>query len=124
MWDTAAEVAAVATEAVLATPHEEPVALNLNVPNCPVDQLNGWRHAEVGTLPPRAIADARLVPKIGHHGAYSVELEWGDPIDLPAHTDGGTVERDYVSVTNLSRFRHEDRPDMGSLDSALDRLFA
>lgn len=77
----------------------------------------------VGTLPPRAIAEVRLVPKIGHDRAYCVELEWGDPIELPAETDGGTVERDYVSVTNLSRFQHDDRPDLRSLDTALDRLF-
>lgn len=123
-WETAAEVAAVAAEAMLASPSDEPAAVNLNVPNCPVDQIKGWRHTEVGTIPPRAVADARLVPKIGHDRAFVVEMDWSDPIELPAETDGGTVERDYVSVSYLSRFSHVDRPDLAGVDAALDGMFA
>ncbi|MGK2928237.1 MAG: 5'/3'-nucleotidase SurE [Acidimicrobiales bacterium] len=123
-WETAAEVGAAVAGAVLADFESdlEPAAINVNVPNCALDEIQGWRHAEVGTLPPRAVADAKLVPKLGHDRAYIVEMEWGDPIELPAETDGGTVERDLVSVTHLSRFARVDRPDFATVDMALDRL--
>lgn len=122
-WETAAEVAAVAAEALLSDLPPEPVALNLNVPNTALADIVGWRHAEVGTVPPRSVSSATLTPKAGHEDAYYVEMEWGDPVVLPEGTDGGTVERDHVAVTNLSRFAHDVRADLGHVDVALDGLF-
>lgn len=123
-WDTAAEVAAVATQALLADPPDEAAAVNLNVPNCAVDEIDGWRHGEVGTIPPRSVAEAALVPRAGHERSYSVEMTWSDPVELPPETDGGTVERNLVSVTHISRFVHDDRPDLAGIDTALDDLLA
>ena len=121
-WDTAAEVAAVAAEGLLADLPEVPAVINLNVPNCEVDEIAGWRHAQVGTIPPRSVADVRLVPTEGHEHAFHVEMEWGDPVELPAETDGGAVERNQVAVTYLSAFAHDDRDDLGAVVSGLDRL--
>ncbi len=121
-WETAAEVAAVTAEAVLAAAAETPAAVNLNVPNCAVDEIAGWRHAEVGTIPPRAMAEATMVPKAGHEDAFTVEMTYGDPVALPPETDGGTVEANVVSVTHLSAFVRQDRPDLALVDEALDRL--
>lgn len=123
-WETAAEVGAVVAEAVIAAVDagEDPAAVNVNVPNCGIEEIAGWRHAEVGTLPPRAVADAKLVPKHGHARAFHVEMEWGDLIELPAETDGGTIERNFVSVTHLSRFVRIERPDLTGVDTALDQL--
>ena len=121
-WESAAEVAAVAAGALLADPPARPAVVNLNVPNCPVEEIDGWRHAQVGTKPPRAMSDATLVPKPGHEGAFHVEMEWGDPIELPAETDGGTVERRQVAVTYISEFVHEPRDDLDGIVKALDGL--
>ena len=121
-WETAAEVAAVAAEALLAEPPDRPVALNLNVPNCAVDEIDGWRHAQVGTIPPRSVATAALVPKAGHERAYTVEMSWGDPVVLPEETDGGTVERNHVAVTHISAFVHDERDDLAAVSVALDGL--
>jgi 5'-nucleotidase len=121
-WDTAAEVAAAATEALLADLPDDAPAININVPNCAVEEIDGWRHAEVGTLPPRSIAEAKLVPKLGHERAFYVEMAWGDAVELPEETDGGTVERNIVAVSNLSRFVHEERTDLARVGSALDGL--
>lgn len=118
-WDTAATVAAEAARGLLASPPARPVVVNLNVPNCPHAEIDGWRHAEVGTVPPRSVARATLVPKEGHRGAHHVEMEWGDARDLPSRTDGGTVEENVVAVSYLSRFEHEPTPELESMEKAL-----
>ncbi len=42
-WETAAEVASAFVSGLAASLPEEAVVVNLNVPNCPVDEINGWR---------------------------------------------------------------------------------
>ena len=49
----------------------------------PSTQLAGWRRTEVALLPPRTLASAELTPKLGHDDAYDVQMDWGDPIELP-----------------------------------------
>ena len=122
-WDTAAEVAAVVAGAFIEAPKGDwPAVINLNVPDRDVDAIAGWTYASVGTSPPRSVASASLVPKIGHERAFTVEMAWGDPVELPPETDGGAVERNLVAVTYLSRFVHEDRPELDGIGVALDEL--
>jgi 5'-nucleotidase len=121
-WEVAAEVAAVVVEALVADLPQEPVVVNINVPNIERDQIRGWRYTHVGVLPPRAIASARLVPISGHDQTYSVKMEWGGEITLPPDTDGGAVERDEVSISYLSRMVAEERTDLGAAEHALARL--
>ena len=68
------------------------------------------------------MAKADLVPIVGHDGAFRVAMEWGDPLDLPADTDGGAVEDGYVSVTYLSRLHEIDRPDLDRGRAVTDEL--
>ena len=121
-WDTAAEIAATTARSLLAAAPEEPVVVNLNVPNCERAALKGWRFAEVGTIPPRTISSATLVRREGHEGAFHVEMEWGDTRDLPSETDGGTVEDGYVAVSYLTRFAHQPNPDLADIETALTDL--
>ncbi len=121
-WDDAAAVADHFVEAFVAAAPTDPVVVNLNVPNLPVAEMRGWRHTEVGQMPPRAMASAVLEPIPGHDGAFNVTMEWGGELDLPEGSDGGTVERDMVSITYLSRIVAEPRPDLADLDTALDDL--
>jgi 5'-nucleotidase len=111
-WDTAADVAAEVTRGVLADLPMDPVVININVPNCPLDKVAGWRRSSVALLPPRALASAELVPKTGHDGTYAVQMTWGDPIELPADTDSGAVEAGYITVTALSRLADEPAIDL------------
>jgi 5'-nucleotidase len=120
-WDSAAAVADVVLGGLLANPPESPYVLNVNVPNLPVEAIAGWRYAEVGTVPPRTMAIARLEPKPGHEGSYRVNMEWGDAVVLPPETDGGTVEGGYVSLSWLSRIVHVEGEASG-VDKALDVL--
>ncbi len=119
-WETGAEVAARVAARLLATlPHAEPVCVNVNVPDVDLADLGGWTWAEVGSVPPRAVAGARLEPKPGHEGTFEVHMDWGDLVELPPETDGGAVEAGRVAVTVLSRFSHDPRPELG-LDEVLD----
>ena len=121
-WESAASVAAAFVQGLVAAMPSEPVVVNLNVPNCPVDEINGWRLAEVGNEPPRRMSTATLVPIEGHDGGYRVNMTWGDALTLPADTDGGLVEAGYVAVTYLSRIVAEPRIDMAMPEGLLTEL--
>lgn len=126
-WDTAVAVARAFVEGFIAQPPTEPVVVNLNVPNVDLDEIEGWSHAEIGLLPPRSMAQARLVPRRCPDGTdstdeFDIAVEWGEPTDLPAHTDGGVIERNRVSITYVSKYQSEDRDDLAVAEFALDRL--
>ncbi len=121
-WDSAATVGVTVVEALLADLPLRPVVVNVNVPDLPLEQISGWRHAEVGQVPPRAVARASLEPIPGHTEAYEVRMEWGEKLELDPTTDGGAVEAGMVAVSYLSRMVHEDRPDLKAPQTALDDL--
>ena len=121
-WETAAAVASAVVGGLIASPPAEPVVVNLNVPNRDLRDLRGWRLTEVGRQPPRAMANAWLEPISGHDGAFNVRMSWGDEVSLPEGTDGGTVERDEVAVSYLSRMVAEARDDLAAAEEALDAL--
>ncbi len=103
-WETAAGVAVEVAGAMLADPPPgDTGVLNLNVPNLAPDELRGWRWAEIGQTPPRAMSKAVLEPKLGHDGAYKITTSWGDESSQPAETDTGTIQDDLISVSWLSR---------------------
>ena len=104
LWDAAAEVAAAVVRGWIANRTDEPVVINVNVPNTPLDQIKGWRRTSVGMQVPRAVVNANLVPKEGQENSFTVDMSYGDPVPLPEHTDGGAVESGYVAVTYVSRY--------------------
>ncbi len=117
-WETAAEVASAFVGGLIANMPTEPVVVNLNVPNCATSDIKGWRHARVGTEPPRKMAKAVLEPKLGHDETYHVRMTWGDALELPADTDGGLVERDFIAVSYLTRLEAEIRDDMAAVEAS------
>jgi 5'-nucleotidase len=127
-WHTAAAVASRMVASLVAEPPTAPVVLNVNVPNLELDEIQGWRRATVGTVPPRAMSSARMEPKEGHDGTFNVHMTWGDPVELPIETDGGAVEAGEVAVTYLSRLEGlvgldgEDSAGATAAERALDAL--
>ena len=121
-WDTAAEVARSVVRGWIANRTEEPVVINVNVPNTEVHEIAGWRRTSVGMQVPRAVVTANLVPKEGHADSYTIDLAYGDPVALPHHTDGGAVENGEVSVTYIGRL--DDVPHHGTdeIHGELDSL--
>ena len=123
-WDTAAEVAATVAETLLHDLPTDPVVVNLNVPNAKRADLAGWRFSEVGTIPPRTVAQAQLVRREGYDDRFHVEMSWGDTVELPPETDGGAVEEGFVAVSFLSRFQHVGELGLDAVAPALDRWLA
>lgn len=120
-WETAGRVAALAARALRDAPPPEPIALNLNVPNRPFVELEGWQSTRPGGPPPRSVARARLVERPGHEDSYRVEASWSDARELPEGTDGGAVLRGFVSSTVLGTLgRADDEPP--AVAAALDRI--
>ncbi len=120
-WHVAAEVASHYVGGLVANMPSEPVVVNLNVPNTELHEIQGWAIGEVGRLPPRAMSSVALVPT-EDPDRFGLDIQWGDLIDLPDHTDGGLIENDRVSVTYLSRLDGEPRDDMAKAEAALDGL--
>ena len=121
-WQSAADVASAVVGELVAVPPAEPTVVNINVPNLALDEISGWRHAEIAATPPRAITAARLEPIQGTENCYAVRMEYGDPIIAPSASDSGAIERDEVSITYLSRLHPEPRDDLGGVDTALGAL--
>jgi 5'-nucleotidase len=121
-WHTAAAVADAFVEGLVADLPTEPVVVNINVPNCELDEVEGWRHTAVGTDPPRRLSSAVLEQLPGHEDAYLVRMAWGEPVVLPVDTDGGTVERNTVSITYLSRITATQRSDLEVAETSLSEL--
>jgi 5'-nucleotidase len=122
-WEAAADVAATFVEGFVSNMPAKPVVVNINVPNKDVDDMKGWRLGRIGHEPPRRMSTATLEPKTGHDGSYYVRMQWGEAVELPADTDGGLVENDYVSVSYLSAIAHDDRIDTEAAETALTALF-
>jgi 5'-nucleotidase len=119
-WDAAAEVGARVAGALLADLPADPVVVNVNVPNLPLDAVQGWRRTEVALLPPRTLASAELIRMAGHEGAFEVQMRWGDPLELPVDTDSGAVEAGCIAVTALSRILDDPAVDLTAVGAALD----
>lgn len=123
-WESAAVAARVVVQALVDDLPVEPVVVNINVPDVPVEDFGTWQFAQVGQRPPRSVANAKLHPIPGHEDAFTVEMTWGDAEVLGPDTDGGIIERNDVAVTYLTRLDHEDRDDLGSVVKALDAFLA
>ncbi len=123
-WEAAAAVAKSVVQAMVDDLPSEPVVVNINVPDLPIEEFKGWRHANVGLRPPRTVATAELAPITGKTEAYRVTMTWGEKLDLEEGTDGRLVEDGYVAISYLTRLEHHDRPDMAHADAALDGLIS
>ncbi len=123
-WDSAAMVAKVVAQSLLDDMPVDPVVVNINVPDLPIEEFGTWQYAEVGMAPPRSMSNATLKPIPGHEDAFTVEMGWGDTVQLAPETDGGIVERNDVAITYLTRLAHYDRPDLGTVAKALNQLLS
>ncbi len=121
-WQTAAEVCRVVVQALVDDMPAEPVVVNINVPNLPLDEISGWSHGVVGDEPPRSMAGAALEPVPGHEDAFHVKMAWGGVRVLAPETDGGILERGEVAISYLSRLAHEGRDDLAATTTALHDL--
>jgi 5'-nucleotidase len=122
LWDSAATVASSVVGALVKEGPAAPVAINLNVPNLPVDQIRGWRWTTVGSKPSRPIASVVLEAKPGHPGSYKVRMAWGANVSLPPETDGGAIQLGYVSLSVVGALTAEEHNEPPGLAAALDRL--
>lgn len=100
-WQGAADVAGLVVERLVADLPEDPVVVNINVPNLPAAEMKGWKRTAVATAPPRSVAQAMLDPKPGHEDTFTVKMSWGDAFDTPDSDDTGAVAAGYASITWL-----------------------
>lgn len=123
-WEAAAEVASGFVKGFVTAMPEEPLVVNINVPNLPVAKMGGWVYTEVGARPPRSVATATLSPLEGHDDAFHVVMDWGDTAELAEGTDGRAVADGFVSVTYLSPISAETHSHVVPANHTLSALFA
>ena len=121
-WDSAATVAQRVVEGWIADRPSEPVLININVPNCAVADMKGWRRTGVGHIVPVAMASADLEAKEGHDGAFYVRMNYGTQVQMPANSDGGAVENGEVAITYINRFDDVASQGSSAMNSALTAL--
>ncbi|MAH18364.1 MAG: 5'/3'-nucleotidase SurE [Acidimicrobiales bacterium] len=124
-WDSAAEIAALAVGEMCTNLPKEASVLNINVPNMDVSEMKGWAQTTVGTDLMRQMTEVDIEPKIGHEGAYHLNLKWGERI-TPSSIDNdvGAVANGYVSISWLSRLISQEPPSGSSVENRLDSIFA
>jgi len=100
-WETGATVASQIVEAMIENPADQPVVINCNVPNKPLEQLDGWGEATVGSEPPRRLVTGSLVEgKPDEHGeVFRLSMNWGRAGEVVPGTDGWLVRNNTVAVT-------------------------
>lgn len=108
LWDSAARAGIVVARSLLRNPPAQPLAVNVNVPNQPLDGIAGWRDTHLAAGPGRAVGDAILVPHDDTDGSFTVKLGWSGVRDHPPETDGGTIREGFVSVSVLTRLVGHD----------------
>ena len=121
-WPTAAAVSGPIVEWLGAVGAlNEPIVLNVNVPNLALRWLRGVR---IGTVASGGITQAGFVPAAGGH----LQLEMTSPgMPPPPGTDTGLVSAGYVAVTELQGIRGHHDPKLGPLpaqiEDAIQRTF-
>ena len=124
-WDTAATVAQAYVRGLLDDLPADPAVVNINVPNLELDEICGWRHADVGVKPTRMVASAELTPIEGQAGAFHVKMSWGAAESVADDTiDTSLVENGYISITNLGKLAPEPRDDTAAGEAGLTALFS
>lgn len=122
LWQSAADVAVEVVAAMLTSEFEDSPVINLNVPNLPIDELNGWRWTEVSRIPPWTMTEAKLVPHAADKpGVFTIESNWGEATVPPAGTDSAAILDHQVSITLLSHIEAVT-PNVPAIDAKLDAI--
>jgi len=122
-WDSAAEITSIVVSELLSDLNQKVVAINLNVPNLPVELMQGWKETSLGTDPLRRLSGATLEPKPEDEGSYQVDINWGEVGPLDPATDGGAVMQGWVSATWLGHLTDISSPQKNTVSKALDHCF-
>lgn len=125
-WSTSARVGQAVVQGLVDALPDEAVVINVNVPDLPLDEIKGWRHAPIGRRPPVTVASAELAPIEGRDGAFSVAMKWGErtgPTPTPeVGTDTELIVDGYVAISYLTRLEHDTDAEAVSMSAALDLL--
>ncbi|MFM7094200.1 MAG: 5'/3'-nucleotidase SurE, partial [Actinomycetota bacterium] len=101
LWATAAHVAKnVVADLARSTPIE-PVVINLNVPNRPLDKITGVRRTRVARESHRDGTQVSLEPHPTSSNTFNASFAWGSALDMPLDTDVGAVSAGLVSVSSV-----------------------
>jgi 5'-nucleotidase len=114
-WRTAAAVSASIVEWLsVEGAVDQPIVLNVNVPNLALRWLRGVR---IATVANGGIAQAGFVPAAGGH----LQIEMTSPGRPPApDTDTGLVSAGYVAVTELQGVRGRHDATLGPLPAQIE----
>ena len=122
-WEAAAEIARMAASSVLSESPTHPVAVNINVPNRSLAEMNGVRRVPIARHFGRSGVKSVLTTSDADPNSYAADFEWGTPFADPDDTDDGVVKRGYVAFSVLSHLDDHQHAANEFLAPRLSTLF-
>ena len=127
LWETAATVAVEIVQGMISSPTSPPSVINCNVPNKPLDELDGWGMSKVGGSPPRKLVTGSLIEEEPDDQGerFRLTMDWGAAAEAKPGTDSYLVRNNTVSVSWLGDLKDtEPDPSQGNaVSQRLDKLF-
>ncbi|MFM7745444.1 MAG: 5'/3'-nucleotidase SurE [Actinomycetota bacterium] len=99
LWASAAHVAKNVVADLAGSTPIEPVVVNVNVPNRPLDKITGVRRTRVARESHRDGTRVSLEPHPTSSNTFNASFAWGSTLDMPLDTDVGAVSAGLVSVS-------------------------
>jgi broad specificity polyphosphatase/5'/3'-nucleotidase SurE len=112
-----------AASSVLADSPTHPVAVNINVPNRSLAEMNGVRRVPIARHFGRSGIKSVLITSDADPSSYAADFEWGTPFADPDDTDDGVVKRGYVAFFVLSHLDDDQHAAAEFLAPQLSTLF-
>lgn len=114
LFDSAAQIAVTVLDWLITLPRK--TALNVNVPNVPIDQIAGFRWGRIAAFGPTSMTMVGSVP-----GPIQAVVK-PRHVELKPDTDTALLTAGFVSITSLVTPRPTDPLDPSKLDEALRRV--
>ncbi|MEM7287484.1 MAG: 5'/3'-nucleotidase SurE [Actinomycetota bacterium] len=114
LWETSGAVTVATVDWLLGAPRK--TVVNVNVPNRPVDQLEGVRWARLAAFGNTSTSVAGEAP-----GRMRIVVTPRE-VQLKPDTDTHQVDEGFVTVTGLVGFRHEDDVSPTAIEAIEARL--
>ena len=99
LWSSAALVARSVVGSLAAEMPIEPVVINVNVPNRPLETIEGVRRTRIARESHRNGTRVSLEPNAEGERSFTATFSWGPSVHMPIETDVGAINAGLISIS-------------------------